>query len=171
VRKVKKNSRRISLEILKLLGDQTRRVACYAAICKEVDLNFLLREDGPHLFLLPRISRGRRLEMVPVDSSTPLESGPFGISSPPSEIPALEPGEIDVVLVPGLCFDRYGNRLGTGGGYYDRYLAEFDGLRIGVCFGSQISLQKIPSLDHDIPMQFIVHENGVIKTRYASCQT
>jgi 5-formyltetrahydrofolate cyclo-ligase len=161
-RRVKKNSRRIGLELLRFLGSKPLHIAFYAAIGKEINLGFFLSLALPHQFLLPRVMPGKTLEMVPINSDSELEIGPFEILSPPRKISGFEIEEIDVVLVPGLCFDRHGTRLGTGGGYYDRFLTKFTGKLIGVCHSSQVFRGRIPVLDHDIPMQWIIHENGVL---------
>jgi 5-formyltetrahydrofolate cyclo-ligase len=68
---------------------------------------------------------------------------------------------IELMAVPGVAFDRNGNRLGRGGGYYDRLLAGFSGLSAGVSFDFQL-FPQIPSEPHDIPVDTIVTEFGII---------
>ena len=78
---------------------------------------------------------------------------------------ARGPQELDVICVPGLAFDLQGNRLGQGGGWYDRVLAQApDALKIGVCFETQI-LQNVPHEPHDIAMNFVVTEQRTIEAR------
>lgn len=68
----------------------------------------------------------------------------------------------DVCIVPALSFDRNGYRIGYGGGYYDRFLALFGGVKIGLCLNDFIS-DKIPSDVFDIRVDIIVTEKGVIR--------
>jgi 5-formyltetrahydrofolate cyclo-ligase len=75
----------------------------------------------------------------------------------------VPPEEIDVILVPGLAFTRLGQRLGRGGGYYDRYLASLPAktLKIGVCFGFQI-VDALPTESHDQAVAAVVTEAGFL---------
>ena len=66
------------------------------------------------------------------------------------------------ILVPALAFDLSGFRLGRGGGYYDRTLAEFTGFKIGLAFSEQIAAAELPHENFDIPMDAIVTEKAVI---------
>lgn len=73
----------------------------------------------------------------------------------------LAPTEVpDICLVPGLAFSRVGERLGRGGGFYDRYLKNFSGLKIGIAYKEQI-LEHIPCDEHDIILDRVVSEEGV----------
>lgn len=67
----------------------------------------------------------------------------------------------EVLLIPGMAFTEDGGRLGRGKGYYDRYLENHRGLKIGLCFEFQI-LDRLPREDHDIEMDFLVTEKRVI---------
>lgn len=76
---------------------------------------------------------------------------------------ARSPDELDVILIPALAFDLAGNRLGQGGGWYDRVLARApNALKIGVCFDFQI-VESVPRQSHDIAMNFIVTEKRLLK--------
>lgn len=92
----------------------------------------------------------------------PLAAGPFGTREPPAEAPRLEP---DWLLVPLLAFDRAGNRLGHGAGYYDATLAALRARRpvfaLGIAFAAQ-QVERVPSDDRDQPLDAIATETGVI---------
>lgn len=68
--------------------------------------------------------------------------------------------ELDVILVPGLAFGRDGSRLGQGAGWFDRALSGSRAILAGVAFGWQI-VDALPAEEHDVPMQWIVTEDGV----------
>ena len=75
---------------------------------------------------------------------------PFGMEEPASHLPVILPEEIELTLVPGLAFDRFGWRLGYGGGYYDRFLKGFQGIRAGITFDALL-LDEIPHSALDVP--------------------
>ena len=90
-----------------------------------------------------------------------LKPGKFGIPEP--EEPAwADADEIDLILVPGIAFDRTGNRLGRGGGFYDRLLPLYSAVRIALCFDFQ-TLDTIPSEPHDCRMNILVTETEVLE--------
>ena len=89
-----------------------------------------------------------------------LRPGALGVLEPSLEQrTALTPESFDLVIVPGVAFDRQGGRLGYGKGYYDRFLKMTRAFRIGVCFSSQI-VESVPMEDHDIHMQGLISEKG-----------
>ena len=68
--------------------------------------------------------------------------------------------DIDLVLVPGISFDVKGHRIGFGKGCYDRLLCNYQGVKIGFCYSSQIC-DDIPSDEYDVCMDYIITENGL----------
>lgn len=69
--------------------------------------------------------------------------------------------EIDCLIVPGVVFDRFGYRVGFGGGYYDRYLVSYNGERITLAFEVQL-IHKVPTDQYDLPVHKIITETSVI---------
>jgi 5-formyltetrahydrofolate cyclo-ligase len=99
-----------------------------------------------------------------ISSTTELKPGSFGIMEPdPDNLSLVKPEEIDIVLVPGIAFDRRGNRIGYGKGYYDRFLQVFkpSQLKIGLCFDFQL-FDELPSDSNDVPVDCIITESSVI---------
>ena len=65
----------------------------------------------------------------------------------------------DLIIIPGIAFTLKGDRLGQGGGYYDRYLENFKGIKIGICFEEQV-LPEVPVGEFDVKMDYITYESG-----------
>ncbi len=174
--------RRRMRAVLAGLGDRERREAS-AALCRRLAdlpawrearcrLVFLPMAGEPdietaaaaaaadgHRICVPRVDWDRR-RMWPVaiggfDEALPDPEHP-GLRSPPPG-PAVDPAEIDLVLVPGLAFDAAGGRLGRGGGFYDRFLPTLpsETVRVGVAFDAQI-LPEVPTDELDARMSFVL---------------
>jgi 5-formyltetrahydrofolate cyclo-ligase len=138
---------------------EARSVLFYAPMRDELDLLPLLDRalaQGKTVGL-PRFSRETGVyEAAQItDFGRDCSAGKLGILEPSAPCPRLPPNALDLALVPGLCFDATGHRLGRGGGYYDRLLAGVAGVRCGVAFDEQMK-PHIPSEAHDINLNFIL---------------
>lgn len=89
------------------------------------------------------------------------KKGAYGILEP-TKYDMCSFDEPDLILVPGICFDKYGARIGFGKGYYDRFLMQTRGYKAGLCFEFQI-VDKIESESHDIKMDAVICETGMYK--------
>lgn len=111
--------------------------------------------------------RQKRLEFRQVGAlGMRFARGPFGIREPSAQAPLIEVAQADLILVPGLAFDRDGYRLGYGGGFYDRVLAE-PGLRaatVGLAFEEQI-VRRVPHGEGDQAVGWIVTDQRIITCR------
>ena len=107
---------------------------------------------------LPRV-QGTDLTFHPVTHREELVTGDFGILEPPETSPCAG-RNFDIILVPGLAFDFAGGRLGRGKGFYDRFLANARGLRVGVCFEDQI-VDPVPKESHDARMDFVITSTAI----------
>ncbi len=139
---------------------KAERVLCYVALRDEVQTSGLLHEiqrSGRTLYL-PR-TKGSQLDVVRVTPETRMISGAFGVLEPEDgELAAIE--EMDLVLAPGVAFDRAGNRLGYGKGYFDRLLASCRCPVIGLAYEVQI-FDQIPTREGDVPIDKVVTEKNV----------
>ena len=136
-----------------------KTVALYMAMDGEVNLDALLPrcwELGKRT-CIPVFNHTTKLyEMAEITPNTAYHTGHYGIREPDSPAPVTM-DTIELIAVPGVAFDRNGNRLGRGGGYYDRLLEGFLGHTVAVAFDFQI-LPRIPTDGHDRPMHCIVTE-------------
>lgn len=92
-----------------------------------------------------------------------ISHGPYGIREP-SPCPPWPAERIDVIVVPAIAYDRRCNRLGRGGGYYDRFLSDptFRAFKCGLAFHEQI-LDALPALSHDIPVHMVATDQELIR--------
>ncbi|MBX5477326.1 MAG: 5-formyltetrahydrofolate cyclo-ligase [Clostridia bacterium] len=102
-------------------------------------------------------------------------TGPFSIREPDPAVSAEAPSDaLDLVVVPGLAFDRAGNRLGYGKGYYDRFLAAYPAGRrpvtVALAFAGQV-FDRVPAHPWDIPMDWVVTEDAAMDCRRAREET
>lgn len=108
---------------------------------------------------LPRMLPGHRMEVRRYAPARPLVQASFGILEPDEGCPVLAQGDIDLVLVPAVCYDRLGYRLGFGGGYYDRWLAGFSGVKVGLCRG-RVLQDRVPVEPHDSRVDLLLTEGN-----------
>ena len=90
-------------------------------------------------------------------------SGALGVLEPSPEVRiAMTPESFDLVIIPGVAFDRHGGRLGYGKGYYDRFLEQTCAFRLAIAFDFQV-IEKVPTEKHDVLMNGILTEAGIIE--------
>lgn len=142
-------------------------VALYRSLDSEVDttemINYSL-EKGKTV-VLPRVF-GKELKFYKINSlADDFEKSSFGVEEPPANIDNLvDVRNIDLVVVPGLCFDKSKNRLGFGKGYYDRLLGKTNMPNIAIGFEEQIMDNgNLPTTDNDIKVQKIFTDKSIYK--------
>ncbi len=134
----------------------------YAPLDKEPRWNCLLPEFRFTAF--PSFEKTATMMTFKLSSLEGLEcKDDFGVKilGPLQECPVVIP---DVIILPGLAFSKSGERLGRGKGFYDKYLSNFSGVKVGVCFSDQLE-EEIPTESHDIVLDYIVTENEIINCK------
>ena len=142
---------------------QANTVMFYIAKREEVDTSVMIKDAlklGKKV-VVPMILEKEK-EIIPAQLTNPkkeLEKGPYGIYQPKNQfMKKVSLDTIDLVIVPGVAFDLKGNRLGRGGGYFDRFLSKFKKCNVsvyGLAFKFQI-LNKLPIISHDIPVNKLI---------------
>ena len=120
--------------------------------------------DGK-IAILPRVDRGSQTLMLHTARDiSDLLTGKWGIREPGADAPQVSINEVDFLLMPGVAFDRFGNRLGYGRGYYDKLLVIADPAltRVAAAFSCQI-VEAVPVGPNDQRIDRIITENEIIK--------
>ena len=110
-------------------------------------------KSGKHVSL-PVSGENGTMEFYPLGSLSELSPGKFGIPEPPATWP-VRPKADDVIIVPALCCDKRGHRLGHGAGYYDRYLAMNKCFSICLCRKALLE-DRLPTEDTDIAVSLVL---------------
>ncbi|HIZ26994.1 5-formyltetrahydrofolate cyclo-ligase [Barnesiella sp. An55] len=153
-------SQRICAAVESLPGfDRVSHLMLYHALPDEVDTQWLLSRWSETKQLYLPVVNGDDI-VVARYGRGPVRQGAYGIWEP-ADATAIDPSQLEWIVVPGVAFDRAMNRLGRGKGYYDRLLQQISARKIGICYGLQL-LDEIPAEPHDIKMDLIVTENNII---------
>ncbi len=121
--------------------------------------NFIVKWSAKKQMLLP-VVKGDEMLIKPFISTDELRKSDMGIWEPEAQREYLR--QIDLVIVPGIAFDKGKNRLGRGKGYYDRYFNNKSITKIGVCYDFQL-LEVIPTGPFDVSMDKIITPNYTIQ--------
>jgi 5-formyltetrahydrofolate cyclo-ligase len=165
---VKKKSPQIQHRLFSLMRYRTaKNILFYVSIDNEVDTHDMIKES---------LARGKTV-LVPKTDTTKktccisnllswdeLSPGAYSILEPRQEcIREVPISSVELIIVPGVAFDLHGNRLGHGGGYYDRLLkTAIKAHSIGLAFEFQI-LKSLPVEEHDEKVEMIVTEDRIIQ--------
>lgn len=136
------------------------RILMYHSLPDELQTHaFLKKWNSRKQFFLPRVN-GVNLDILPYDESR-LELGAFHIEEP-SGNDTVDADSIELIIVPAVAYDRSGNRLGRGKGFYDRLLQESKATKIGVAYEFQI-YDELPVEPHDVPVDFVITQTRIFK--------
>lgn len=168
----KQKSRLIFLNLKKLrIFNDARVIHTYVSSKKnEVDtieiIDYLLSQ-GKRV-IVPVIDKERKiLQHSELNSLLELERSTFRILEP-RQIRNVNIKEIEIVLVPAVAVDKTGNRVGLGGGYYDRFLRQINCPKIALVYDFQV-VDEIEVLPNDSPVDFIVTETKILECRRSVC--
>ncbi|WP_227395150.1 5-formyltetrahydrofolate cyclo-ligase [Jeotgalibacillus aurantiacus] len=112
-------------------------------------------QDGKAVAVPRCIPSRKALVFHEIQDITDVKPSFFNLLEPPESLPVIHKDDIDLLIVPGLIFDRAGYRIGFGGGYYDRFLTDYRKMTASLCFRFQI-MDQIPHETHDIPVNKLI---------------
>lgn len=139
------------------------RILMYHSLPDELSTHeFIHRWAARKHFYLPRVN-GVNLDILPYDESH-LSLGSFHIEEPTGD-DTTNIDDIELIVVPAVAFDRKGNRVGRGKGYYDRLLADSKATKIGVGYDFQLIEEGIDADPHDVQMDVVITESHHIVIR------
>lgn len=148
--------------VLSSVFSEATCIALYSPVRGEVETEslFAAARESQKRVCYPRV-KGERMQFVEVDDLAALSRGTFGLLEPHGTS-IVSPAGLDLMVVPGLAFDRTGHRLGYGKGFYDRELHSvgFSGVLVGFCFNFQL-LDRLPAEPHDVPVDCLVTDQGL----------
>lgn len=150
------------LSVLEITGvfQDAKTIFIYNNLDDEVHTyDFIRRWGSEKKFYLPVVVR-EDIVFRECTHTTGFQQSAYGIMEPIGE-DFTDYRKIDLIIVPGIAFDRKMNRLGRGRGFYDRFLPNIPAPKMGICFDFQL-FDNIPAGANDIRMNYIVSENELI---------
>lgn len=151
---IRKNLRELDLY------KNAKSVFVFISYRSEVDTKGIIEDilaDGKKL-LVPLV-KGSEMIAVEVKGIDDLEPNKMGILEPKDGEEVIE---VDLTLTPGLAFDKAGYRLGYGGGYYDKFFAKVDTIRMGIGYYDQF-VESLVHEDYDKPLEYLLTDRGLIE--------
>lgn len=152
------------------LYKKANTIFAFVSFRSEVDTHEIIKyaiKDGKTI-CVPKIqSKQKGMEIFKINGFEQLEKGYFGILEPTEGCSTIHSKGLDLILIPGVAFDRKGGRVGYGAAFYDRFLAELDKKvdKIALAYHFQV-LDNVPMDEHDIRIdgviteeEFIINEN------------
>lgn len=137
-----------------------RKIAIYNSFGSEVDTQIIIRyfKSKKCEVFFPRVIENNDLKFIKVNDDTIFEKNKFGILEPKDSSNIIKPDEIEMIVVPGLAYNKDKQRLGYGGGYYDRYLSKcVNALKVGLFYKEQFDYQNsIEFNKNDISLDLII---------------
>ena len=153
-----------SSEIIKRLINtkeyqKSKVIALYSNISSEVETKELIKISLENKkVVLPKINKDNTMDFYEIKCLKDLEIGTFNIKEPKvKNKKPIKKEEIDLMIIPGICFDKSKNRIGYGKGYYDKYLSNTNIKKIGLCYEEQIT-KEIKSDKTDISLDYLITE-------------
>ncbi len=135
----------------------------YSAIDNEVQTDFMIKESikkGKKV-VLPQATSTMLIPRIVLKYPSGLSPKSFGILEPDEKCPSVPKKDIDLVVVPGVAFSKGCMRLGYGKGYYDRFLNDYGGRKIGLAFWEQI-VEELPYDTHDVSLDKVITDKIII---------
>lgn len=143
---------------------KAKKIFIYIGFGSEINTKKLIEimlKEGKEVFV-PKVVE-KEMIALKVTSLYNLVKSEFNILEPIGEKPDIDAEEFDLIIMPGVAFDRSGNRIGYGGGYYDKYLKDisFNIERIALAYEMQL-IEEIDTEEHDLKVYSIITENEII---------
>lgn len=150
---------------LPLLKDYCRKTSENSKIKSSAKSSKNLSSSFSKIFTLPRIcTKTNRIHLHQITDLQTLKTGKFNIKEPTKFHKEIPRKKIDLVIVPGIAFDKKGHRIGFGKGYFDKLLKTLSARKIALAYDFQI-IDNVPAEPHDRKVDMIVTEKRTVKIR------
>ena len=149
---------------------ESKNIFIYISYASEINTKEIINKalmDNKKIYVPRTEFKTRLMDAVEITSLDNLIESEYGILEPSAEEPHINPNEIDLIVVPGVAFDRNGGRMGYGAGFYDRYFKKISKdnmkkvIKLALAYDFQI-LEKIPMNEQDVPVNYIITEKEFI---------
>lgn len=159
------NQKQLSSHLRDFMSTQSGEWGAYRALAQEANVDEVFQISHIH-WLFPRVRGPEENQVLEFCRANNFSQGAFGVLEPDLDSPVVDHHHIQGLLIPGVAFNKDGHRLGKGKGFYDKTLQHFSGLKVGICFDFQISKQTLPIEEHDMRMDFLITDKGLIDCRH-----
>ena len=148
---------------------KSKYIFCYVSFRSEVDTMQVIHYalNANITVAVPEINLNlKKMKACIISSaSESLVSGEYGIQKPHPACPEADYEKIDLIIAPGLAFSPNGERLGYGGGYYDKFLEKYGKITTCALTYDILIFDSLPVKDHDRPVDYLITESGVKNTQ------
>jgi 5-formyltetrahydrofolate cyclo-ligase len=161
----KEAARKIAQKLFSLpTWKRAKAVGLYLSVRSEVDTSEIIRRalaEGKKV-RAPKILSDTKMRFFEISGAKDLKKGSFGILEPKPACKKVGCSTMDLLIVPGIVFDKKGYRLGHGLGYYDRFLPRaWRAFKVGLSYGKTL-VSSLPHDAKDRPVQAVITESGII---------
>lgn len=154
----------LSQKLSSFLGQQKGTWTLFSPLNDEPNLLNLLTDCDHLQWAFPRVESQTHMSFCKVHSKEEMVVSSWGIQEPSCESGETVPIQsIDGCVVPGIAYDKKGTRLGRGGGFFDRFLMNFKGLKLGVAFDEGLTEETLPRESHDQIMDIVISPKNWIE--------
>ena len=137
---------------------KAENIFCYISVNDEVDTEKIIKYlfDAGKTVTVPLCVEKGKMIAVKINSFDDLKEGMYKIPEPKSH-KEFDRNKLDLIIVPALAFDKAGYRLGYGGGFYDRFMADSKAFKLGIC-RSELYVESLPHSEYDIKVDKVITE-------------
>ncbi|MFL7797564.1 5-formyltetrahydrofolate cyclo-ligase [Clostridium chauvoei] len=167
--KIEKDNNILSKLLNTELYKNSTNIFTYISYGSEVDTKELINKslkNGKKIFVPKTIKESREMKAINITSLENLTKDKYGILEPISFDKNIDKNKLDLIIMPGSVFDSNGNRIGYGGGYYDRYLLDIykENNKVALAYDFQVKDNLLVD-EHDIKVDYIITEKRLIKVK------
>lgn len=147
----------LSQKLTPYLKSQSGTWTLYSPLNDEPNLLSLMKECSHIQWVFPKVESKTKMSFFPVRGLDQMVCSSWGIEEPRGDLDSpISMDEISGCLIPGIAYNRQGVRLGRGGGFYDRFLENYKGLKLGVTFNEVLTEGALPREAHDQLMDIVI---------------